>query len=161
MIRDHLYNYGIEDSEDKLNFINRNIAKNIMTLAVNMLDESKLNKVQSMLLSLTSSELRSLKNYLDYQKYRCKAFLNTQEYRIIKEISKIVLYSRPQDPYLKEILDEYNANLSFIEELKGKTTQTDNPKTLNKLYKTMDAINKRNTELIEEVNNYKKRKEDS
>jgi hypothetical protein len=145
----------------KLNHINRTIAKNIMTLAMNLLDQKTLDKIQSLFLSLTADELKRLKNYLDYKKYKDRSFIGTPEHKIIKEISKIVLFTRTEDKHLKGLMDEYKGNLIIIDELKARTTQTNSPKKLKRLFNAIDSINKRNQELIEEVGNYNKRRSNS
>ncbi|MEW5822542.1 MAG: hypothetical protein AB1782_20280 [Cyanobacteriota bacterium] len=148
----------IEATGNKIRIQNKMKAKNVMALAVNFVDDQTLAKVQQVLLNLDEKEVDALKTYLDKRQYMKPAFQNSLGNKIVNKISRIALFSTPEDEYLQKLYSEYKDNLEMIDGLKIQSAQTTDMEEATECIQMIHIYNERNIELIEKVNAYRDKK---
>jgi hypothetical protein len=158
MFNNQFFYDDMEQTGNQIRIKNKIKAKNLMTLAINFVDDDVLAEIQKVFLSMTPDEMSKFKEYLNDKKYINARFNNPKEQQIINKISRIALSAIPKDEYLRKIMEEYNDNLNKIDDLKIETTKTIDGVKVNKFIEQIDVLNDRNIELIEKVNVYRENK---
>lgn len=148
----------MESTGNKIRIENKIKAKNVMALAVNFIDDDTLAKIQEVFASLEPHELDNFKTYLDKRHYMTKSFNPRLGDKIINQITRIALYSDPEDEYLNGLYNEYKKNLDIIDDYKIKSSETINIDKVTNCLNQIDAYNERNVALIEKVNEYREKK---
>lgn len=141
----------------KLKEKNRDKTKKMLLVMANLKDRATLSKVSSLLKGLPDEQLRIFNNYIRFNQYLKKNAMkaNPEAIKIASAVKKILYGSQPQDPFLADLVNRFNANADVILRCKNYMEKKDvEEEELQKARYFADKLSEANAQIFYDLDQY-------